>query len=108
MMGRMLQMIEPALMELRPELVLVYGDTNSTLAGGLAAAKLQIPVAHIEAGLRSFNRRMPEEINRVLVDHLSELLFCSTHTALENLARGHRYRCPQCRRCHVRRRALRH
>ncbi len=87
MTGRMVEAIESLLEKTSPDLVLVYGDTNSTMAGALAAAKLHIPIAHVEAGLRSFNRRMPEEHNRVITDHLSSLLFCPTTTSVHNLER---------------------
>jgi UDP-N-acetylglucosamine 2-epimerase (non-hydrolysing)/UDP-GlcNAc3NAcA epimerase len=87
--GRMLGALGPLLADEQPDAVLVYGDTNSTLAGGLAAAQAGVPVAHVEAGMRSFDRRMPEELNRVLVDGLSSLLLCPSHTAVGNLEREH-------------------
>jgi UDP-N-acetylglucosamine 2-epimerase len=86
-LARMLGALESVLTELQPNLVLVYGDTNTTLAGALAAAEADVPIGHVEAGMRSFDRSMPEELNRVLTDHASSLLLCSTQTALDNLAR---------------------
>ena len=83
--ARMLSALEPLLNECKPDAVLVYGDTNSTLAGGLAAAQAQVPVVHVEAGMRSFDRTMPEELNRVLTDHLSELLLCPSEVSAANL-----------------------
>jgi UDP-N-acetylglucosamine 2-epimerase (non-hydrolysing)/UDP-GlcNAc3NAcA epimerase len=85
--ARMLAALEPLIAELAPDAVLVYGDTNSTLAGALAAVQAGIPVAHVEAGMRSFDRAMPEEVNRVLTDHLAALLLCSSETAVANLRR---------------------
>lgn len=85
--GRMRMEIESILMEVRPDYVLVYGDTDSTLAGALAASKLHLPVVHVEAGLRSFNKQMPEETNRILTDHIAQLLCCPTSTAVRHLAK---------------------
>ena len=85
MTGRMLESVEDVIEKERPDCVLVYGDTNSTLSGALAATKLHVPVAHMEAGIRSYNKNMPEEINRILTDHVSSLLLCPSETAVENL-----------------------
>ena len=86
MTGRMLEQLDPVLEDMDPDWVLVYGDTNSTIAGTLSAVKMHLPVAHLEAGLRSFNRRMPEEHNRVLTDHAADLCLAPTEVAMGHLA----------------------
>ena len=85
--GKMMALLDEVMEKEQPDGMLIYGDTNSTLAGALVAAKMHVPIAHVEAGLRSFNRKMPEEVNRVAADHLSSLLFCPTFIAVENLKR---------------------
>jgi len=85
MTGQMMEKLDPIIIKEKPDFILVYGDTNSTLAGALCGAKLHVPVAHIEAGLRSFNNKMPEEINRIIVDRISNILFCPSDTAVANL-----------------------
>lgn len=85
MTGQMIEKIEEVALKENPDWIMVYGDTNSTLAGAIVASKLHIKLAHIEAGLRSFNMRMPEEVNRILTDRVSNILFCPTDTAVENL-----------------------
>ncbi|MGI8579797.1 MAG: non-hydrolyzing UDP-N-acetylglucosamine 2-epimerase [Solirubrobacteraceae bacterium] len=87
--ARMLAALEPLITEMMPDAVLVYGDTNSTLAGGLAAVQSGVPVVHVEAGMRSYDRTMPEEVNRVLTDHMASLLLCSSEASAQNLAREH-------------------
>jgi UDP-GlcNAc3NAcA epimerase len=85
--GQIMTRVEAVLEKEKPDLILVYGDTNSTLGGALAAAKMHVPVGHVEAGLRSFNKYMPEEINRLLTDQISTILFCPSRTAIDNLVR---------------------